>query len=327
MTMFLKIPQSVRSHFEPLEAVYHELRPLVDAQVMECIPDRWFYFSRIKTIESFYVKMLQGRRSALYEDILAATVVVERAAQIPEAVGYLSDCFDLVSRRPEKSDMTLKRPESFIFDDLRLYLKLKERTPNGDFPRYPFEIQVKTYLQHAWSIASHDLIYKTECTDSWAKKRVAYQIKAMLEHVETSISKVEDLAASNVVKMSTEEIEERLKIAEQLQQWGYNLGQSTSRMVENIQNLINHCNISWGDVVQWVDEETANNASGGCNAMRFSVFEIVLDALCKHNFKSLKKWFSYCGKKNRSKLLVSTEFLDLHHECDIYCEGIAANNV
>jgi hypothetical protein len=60
-------------------------------------------------------------------------------------------------------------------------------------PDLIFEIQIKTFLQHAWSIATHDLIYKSDAI-SWSKERVAFQIKAMLEQAEISISGAEALS-------------------------------------------------------------------------------------------------------------------------------------
>ena len=54
-------------------------------------------------------------------------------------------------------------------------------------------MQVKTFLQHAWGIATHDLIYKTDDV-SWSRQRIAYQIKAMLEHAEMSIQEAGRLA-------------------------------------------------------------------------------------------------------------------------------------
>jgi ppGpp synthetase/RelA/SpoT-type nucleotidyltranferase len=323
---YLKIPQSVRGHFEVLEADYNELKPVVDELIRGCIPERWLYFSRVKSIESFYVKMQQGRRGSLYEDILAGTIVVERAVQIDKAVEYLKESFEVESRRPVNPAETNKAPESFQFDDLRLYLRLKERQRYGDFSKYKFEIQIKTYLQHAWIIATHDLVYKSDKADSWAKKRVAYQIKAMLEHVETSIATVEELAKSKIVNLSTLQINERIKIAEQIKLWDYDLGQSTGKIVENIQNIIHMCEVSWIDVVGWVNNETQSNSAGGCNATRFSLFEIILDAICCHNCDAIKRGLKKIAKKNSCKIPVASEFLELHPECEPYLEAIGAVN-
>ena len=61
-----------------------------------------------------------------------------------------------------------------------------------------FEVQIKTILQHAWSLATHDLIYKTD-TVSWPLERIAYQVKAMLEHAEVAIAEANELARTPAV--------------------------------------------------------------------------------------------------------------------------------
>src|SRR6185295_542993 len=105
-----------------------------------------------------------------------------------------------MDRRPTQQDVSwfldqhknkqleLKGTHEFSFDDLRLYTKWKPDVtlPTPTFAGVVFELQIKTFLQHAWSIATHDLIYKTDSI-SWPKERVAFEIKAMLEHAENAI--------------------------------------------------------------------------------------------------------------------------------------------
>ena len=52
--------------------------------------------------------------------------------------------------------------------------------------------------EHAWSIATHDLIYKVD-EANWSKMRIAYQIKAMLEHAEISIQEAAKLSESSAL--------------------------------------------------------------------------------------------------------------------------------
>jgi ppGpp synthetase/RelA/SpoT-type nucleotidyltranferase len=85
----------------------------------------------------------------------------------------------------------------FRLIDLRLYVTLPDSPalPPTDLSDVVFEVQIKTFLQHAWSIATHDLLYKTDAVN-WSKERIAYQIKARREHAEISIQEAEDLATS-----------------------------------------------------------------------------------------------------------------------------------
>ena len=49
-----------------------------------------------------------------------------------------------------------------------------------------FEIQVKSAFEHAWSVSTHDLVYKNS-EINWRKLRLAAQIKATVEQLDMLI--------------------------------------------------------------------------------------------------------------------------------------------
>ncbi len=202
----MKIPASIRHIHQDQLAPNRLLKKEVDLLVTGMKHPRWHYESRIKEIDSFALKAESGRfgDARQLEDFFACTLVVPNAIEVAGAEGLIVSTFALVERRPASIGQTHKRPDAFPFDDLRLYASLKADTalpsdrPPNQLANIVFEVQVKTFLQHAWAIATHGLVYKT--TDaSWSRERIAFQIKAMLEHAELSIQEAEKLAESQAL--------------------------------------------------------------------------------------------------------------------------------
>ena len=197
----MKIPASVRALYYSNLDDYRELKSKVDALFTAKKGERWHYESRIKEIQSFALKVESGRgfRGATLEDLFACTLVVENSTALKEAESLVRDNFTIEERRPPPSADTRLQPEAFRFEDLRLYARsmaLNDLKPRG-FENCPFEIQLKTFLQHAWTIATHDLVYKS-ADRRWGRSRIAYQVKAMLEQAETAIgaAAVEDVVGT-----------------------------------------------------------------------------------------------------------------------------------
>ena len=174
----------------------------------------WHYFSRIKNLESYALKMETGRFNVDHlEDFFACTIVVKDNNEINYVKEIIKEFYEEHYVRPKKPDYTCKDASSFVFDDLRSYGKLKNnpKLPPTSINNVLFEIQIKTFLQHAWTLATYDRTYKSKKND-WGEMRIAYQIKAMLENIELSISQIDTIKKSTLVKKSNPTLKRYEKI-------------------------------------------------------------------------------------------------------------------
>lgn len=311
----MKIPRSVMSHYEALVDRYKLLQSHVKVVMERDVKnERWLYLYRLKTPESFYVKAQSRRWAAVKEDIFACTIVVENASQIQDVVKLLNGFFIIKYQRPKDPEITAKRPESFVFDDLRLYLTLKDRDSVHEISGLIFECQVKTFLQHAWSIATHDLIYKPKELLAWANARVAYQVKAMLEHAEVAISEVNSISKSMLLAQTNKEYKTRAEICKILQDSNVDLGENITRVLDNIIVLLNNWGYKWDQVWEWVKEDTKGGTGYGLGQLRFSIYEIIIDSILKHDEYSISKYTEYLHKHPEQTILVPDELMESHPE-------------
>ena len=132
----MKIPASVRVLFEELSPRYTALLRMVDLLVQIKKERRWHYESRVKTIQSFALKLETGREPIPNqpEDFFACTLVVENQTRVRDAEDFVRQLFTVAERRPVNNDTTHMPAYSFDFDDLRLYVLWKDhpsKKPSG----------------------------------------------------------------------------------------------------------------------------------------------------------------------------------------------------
>ena len=277
----------------------HEQYSLLSEEVQELLRPRadergWFYLSRLKDLESFALKMETGRvpDPAKLEDFFACTLVVPTAVQIEVAEQLVRDHFDFKSRRPPQSDKTWKSSSNFVFDDLRLYVARQPST-SGRYPQLDglvFEVQVKTILQHAWSIATHDLIYKTD-TVSWPRERIAYQVKAMLEHAEVAIAEANSLAEAPAVAKHNDRTTAILALIDHIKQtWSHDrLPSDIKRLAESIYNVFRVADIGVNHFEEIIEAEKARV---GALPNDLSPYAFTLQALARFPERDFKQKFN-----------------------------------
>lgn len=289
----MKINSSIRALYGEL----HELHKLLEARVKEAFEGKkrkqWFFICRIKEEESFALKLETGRVAdpRAMEDFFACTLVVENRSSISEALKVVEEICDIVRRRPPEDGKTHKSPDEFCFDDLRLYVKLKasDQLPTTRLDDIVFEIQIKTFLQHAWSIATHDLVYKGQ-NINWGRARVAYQIKAMLEHAEISVERVDAIAESSLLAVTDEKIRKLKVVIDWLRNtWDEErLPKDMVRLGENILAMAQAINVELDDVIECVRLDT--EAGQGALLHDLTPFAAVLRSLYGHRREKLEKY-------------------------------------
>ncbi len=282
----MKIVQSIEAVYEDQRVLSELLKKQVDNVFSRIKSNSWHYFSRVKQLESFALKLETGRFSdpKSLEDFFACTVVVENLNQINKASSLVRQNFNVVFQRPNNARQTHKDPSSFQFDDLRLYATLiqSEFLPEEPINQIVFEIQIKTFLQHAWSLATHDLIYKSD-EINWSKERIAYQIKAMLEQAEVAISGVNSLINVPEVLKDNYETTQHKKILKFYKEFFSvdDLPNDIVRLCRNTNDLLKVLGIKVGELKQILKNE--NDLGRGTNFKNLSPFLLLLQSIVNQN--------------------------------------------
>ena len=302
----MKIRAAIRAVFSEQEPVYLSLKKRVDELFQPtCRAQNWHYESRVKQEESFALKIETGITDdpATLEDFFACAIVVKNSTQIGDAVKIVQVECDIVRRRPTNPQRTRNQPATFEFDDLRLYVKLKKppgATESADFERV-FEVQVRTFLLHAWSIATHELTYKTDDV-SWGKARIAYQVRAMLENAELSILSAEELAKTDVLDKEDRHTAELRQVIELVKtHWPADrLPKDLRRLAQNIHEILLALDVPRARLTELITAEVASASL----PLDENAYQTSLRLLIKHEEPRVR---AYVAKEQRRKLVLYEE--------------------
>ena len=271
----MKVHASVRALYEAQLPVAEALHRHVNSALQANKPARWHYESRVKQLQSFAVKVESARVKdpAALEDFLACTIVVPNSGLLSEAVAWIKSKFFVEYQRPKDPVETHKSADSFPFDDIRLYCK---RSNDGSRPAEPiddviFEVQVKTFLQHAWGIATHDLSYKTDDV-RWGKDRIVAHLKAAIEFAEISIQQAESLSHGKALQLIHSPTSMTASILEVCRKYWKvpDLPENQRGMAETIRGILQDCRLDVSDLDKILDAERNRAGSLPSNLSPYS---------------------------------------------------------
>lgn len=305
-----KVEQSIRLEYESLESSYKYVQKEVLGLIKEtCDNNQWLFTHRIKDVESYYLKITTGRFDGyLIDDFFACTIVVPSLKDIETAQQLISACFEVIETKPDNQIYSF--PTEFNFDSIRNYCKLKRRVQPKVHDELIFEIQVKTLLEYAWSKATHDFSYKSDHV-SWAKERVAAQIKAVLDNVDISIYEMESISKSPFLDKKNPKYERLNEIINFMNKDFADkidnpLPKDLKRLSEQINRFLQRTSTSLETLKTYLDQETV--AGRGYKIKNLSAYSIIISSVLQQNAKSVENGLSAKPfGKNPPKLVIPRE--------------------
>jgi ppGpp synthetase/RelA/SpoT-type nucleotidyltranferase len=241
---------------------------------------KWHYEGRVKSEESYALKVESGRFGADgdIDDFFGCWLVVENLSQLADAEALVRREFRVRGRRPSRDDRTHKRPEAFPFDGLRLKAFLRpDPTRRVPLHSYRFEVQVKTFLEHAWTVATHDLTYKGGAI-GWPLSRIAYQVKAMLEHAEVTIERAPSLTAAAGIAKSDAHTSRLEQVADLLRtRWTGRLPGDEVTLASTVAAFLEHAGMSVDELASVLETET--EASRGSDVQNLSPYAAIVQSV------------------------------------------------
>ena len=288
----MKIPGSVRQLHENVTEEYGYLKNDVDILLRNKKRPSWHYESRLKSLESFALKVESGRwkNRTTVDDLFAAVIVVENLTTLPAAECLVRKCFDVKERRPRDQRRTTIHADSFPFDDVRLYVRWPSDSPVPK-PRYKgliFEVQLRTFLQHAWNVATHDVVYKSKRKD-WSKERLAAQVRANLEHAEMALCEITTLARSVVLARMdryTKRVNDITTLLER--HWSESsLPEDVKGLSGNVERLINAMDVSIHRLE--IILQTQKRVSMGVLPQNLSPFGVITQSLLREERSAMQR--------------------------------------
>ncbi|MBU0663408.1 MAG: hypothetical protein KJ990_02575 [Proteobacteria bacterium] len=314
----MKVENSIRVKHQELLEKYSALKAEVGHLLVEsCEKNDWFFEHRLKSEESYALKLSTGRyNDTEIDDFYACTIVVPNLRYVADAVELISECYDVFDKKPGE---TIKsRPTDFSFNSIRMNGRLKKGVTENYLDSCVFEVQVKTLLEHACNKATHDFAYKGG-TVSWSKERLAAQIKAVLDNVDLSILEMESLSSSRFLDQKNESYEKMGLIVQFIRnEWGSEsesiIPYDLKRLAEVTANVLSAINLDLNNLMDAVKKETS--LGRGKHTKNQSIYSIFLQSLINQERRNVMIYLRGKKQKYKQQILIPSE-IELPEGTDI----------
>ena len=225
---------------------------------------------------------------------------------LQDAESLIKNKFSVVRRRPKSRRTTTTMADQFPFDDTRLYVCWSPASlvPRPQYIDLIFEIQLRTFLQHAWNIATHDVVYKTE-TLKWSKERLAAQVRASLEQAEVTLHEIDKLAKSAVLRRSDSRTRQITRVTNLLVKvWEHQqLPTDIKRMSTNVLTLIESLGISVRKLEDLLIEE--EHEGRGALTQNLSPFGTIVQSLIWQEPEAMRRLL--CSRNRDFTICIPSE--------------------
>lgn len=259
------------------------------------------YTSRIKELNSICEKIETGRYRNWSEldDFVGCVLIIPNLGYEEDVLKFFEKTFNRFQIR--KKGNTYKSYDVFRFDSTRFIgtINPDSEGKTTEIHKIKFEIQIRSAFEHAWSVTTHDLTYKSKFID-WKLLRLTSQLKSSVEQLDMISLGALD-ASKHITKFKWPEVDIKSEVLKYLQNH-FDKGtipqelkpKNFSRVVDNIYALISS-GLSLWTPRKWLFELKAmfekidigitelNNTSF---PMSLSLYQIVFGIIMKNNLVS-----------------------------------------
>jgi len=243
------ISNEIKLKYDYFQPYIETLGRIIDQTLFNyCQENHFAYSSRYKTLDSIAEKIETGRFSSWsdLDDLFAATIVIPNLKFEDEVIKYLISTFEQVEIKKRGTDS--KDPQIFRFSSTRFVGKYKPKGSEDNIINdIGFEIQIRTAFEHAWTVATHSLSYKTDEID-WRIFRLTAQLKSSVEQLDMLISGYDDIY-KHITKHKWPLIDKKIELIQFIKQQISNkkipnehIPKDLSRFCDNIINFVYGCN-------------------------------------------------------------------------------------
>ncbi len=188
----------VHASIRPRYCIYASAFKRVMEQACEVAFPQALVQSRAKTVSSYAEKLVRKFPKREFTDLCGGRVIVQTTAQVNSVVHFVKTHFNVLE---EDDKVLLLGRDKVGYRDMHLIVQLKPECASelgfteeeikaiGDFKA---EIQVRTWVEHAWADTLHDRIYKNKLEFPDELHRTAALLAALAEESDRNFAQLAD---------------------------------------------------------------------------------------------------------------------------------------